>query len=135
MHEVRYARQGNEMVLDVLPRGEVAFAAAELFGDARQLLRLAGGQQAARDLAAHHLHAALALAVDAVFEAERAKFIFRDFARQELRGALPKRLNFLADETIVFSFKQLGGIHGFPSDRCHNLPLPVENGLSCDLYL
>ena len=93
------------MVLNVLPRGKVAFTPAKLLGDDGQLLRLPGGQQAARDLAAHHLDSALALAVDAMFEAEGTEFILRDFAGQELRGSLAKRLNLLADQAIVFNFK------------------------------
>ena len=44
VHQVRYARQGHEVILNVLPRGEMAAAAAEFVGDPRQLPHLICGQ-------------------------------------------------------------------------------------------
>ncbi len=71
------------MILHVLAGGEVAFAAAELVGDERELLDLARREDAAGDLAADHLDACLALSVDAVFQAEGAEFVLRDFAGEK----------------------------------------------------
>ena len=87
VHEVGDLGERHEVVLNVLAGGEVAFAAAELFGDFRELVGLCGSQQAAGDFAADHLDARLALAVDAVFQAERAEIVLGDFAREE--GRLP----------------------------------------------
>ena len=61
----------------------------------------AGSQQAARDLAAHHLHARLPLPVDAVLEPERAELVLGDFAGEEGLGLLAEDFDLLADGAVV----------------------------------
>ena len=63
------------MKLHVLAGGEVSLASAELIGHASQLPHLIRGQQAARNLGADHLHALLALAVDAAAQAEGPELV------------------------------------------------------------
>ena len=61
----------HEVELDVLPRRDVALAAAEPLGDVGERLELRGRRDAGGQLRADHHHAVLALAVDAVEQAER----------------------------------------------------------------
>ncbi|SPE37158.1 hypothetical protein SBA3_260014 [Candidatus Sulfopaludibacter sp. SbA3] len=120
VHEVWHAHQRHEVILDVLPRGEVALAAAELVGDTAELLQLWRGQQSARDLAAHHLHARLALAVDAVLQTEGTELVFRNLSVQKLLRSLAKRLDFLADGKLVLPFEILTMGKAFLSSCRHN---------------
>src|SRR5262249_38147219 len=71
VHQVRYAREGYEMILDVLTRGEVSLAASEFVSDTPHLLELTRGEHATRDLASHHLDTLLALSVNAMLQSER----------------------------------------------------------------
>jgi hypothetical protein len=66
---------------------------------------LPSGGKTAGNFDAHHLHAGLALAVDAMFEAKRAEFIFRDFTRDERRGFLAEDLNLPPNGIIVLILK------------------------------
>ena len=97
VHEVGDALQGDEVILDVLAGGEVALAAAELVGDAGELVDLAGGEQSAGYFASHHLDAGLSLAVNAVFEAEGAESVFRDLAGEEGLGPVTEGFDLFAD--------------------------------------
>jgi hypothetical protein len=84
----------------------MALAAAEFVGNAGELQHLFGGEKAAGDFAANHLDARLPLAVDAVFEAERAEIVFSDFAGKERGGFGTKGLDLLADRNLVLFFKR-----------------------------
>ena len=101
------------MVLDVLPRGEMAAAAAELVRNARELFRLPGSEQTARDLAAHHLNSRLPLPINAVLEAERAELVLGDLAGEEGLRLPAEDLNLLADGAVVLLVEL----------RAHNLAL------------
>ena len=81
------------------------FPPANSSRDARQLLHLRCRQQSAGNLAAHHLHARLALAVDAVLQAERAEFVFGNFPRQEGVGLAAEGFDLLADQVVVLEFE------------------------------
>jgi hypothetical protein len=74
--------------------------------------------QAAGDLAAHHLHARLPLAVDAVFQPVGAELVFRDLAGEERLGSRAEGFDLLADSAIMFSFKLLPTGKGFGHSRC-----------------
>ena len=64
------------MELESLSRGNVAhLARREPICDIAQHVHLIGGHRAVRDLHPHHLGIVLALAVDAVLQAERAKVV------------------------------------------------------------
>ena len=72
------------MELDVLAGGEVAPAARVGLGDVAEHLELVGLDLPVGDLHPQHLVvAALALAVDALVEAEHAEHVVVDLAREE----------------------------------------------------
>jgi hypothetical protein len=114
--------EGDEVILDVLAGGEVSSAAGEFVGDAGELADLRGGEKATGDLAADHLDTGLALAVDAVLEAEGTEFVLGDLAGEELTGAGTKGLNLFADGAIMLNLEVLlvgldlrgGGRHNHP---------------------
>ena len=71
------------MELDVLPRGDVTPAARVLVDEPPDHLELLGFDRAVRHLHADHLVlATLALAVDAVAEAEDAEHVLLEIARE-----------------------------------------------------
>ncbi len=105
VHQVGGARERHEVILHVLARGDVAFAAGELVGDVAELLELARCGEAAGDLHAYHLHAGLALSVDAVFQAEGAEFVVGNIAGDECRSLLAEDLNLLPNGLIVLILK------------------------------
>jgi hypothetical protein len=94
-------------ILQVLAGGDVALTASVSVADVRQLFHLRGGQQAAGNLAAHHLDAGLPLPIDAVLQAERAEFIFRDFPGQEGAGLAAEGFDFFANQAVVLAFEVL----------------------------
>jgi hypothetical protein len=128
VHEGGHVAQRHEVILNILPGGDVPLAAAEILGDHGQLLHLRRRQQSPGDLAPHHLHAGLPLPVDAVLQAEGTKLVFRDFADQEGLRPLPKGLDFLPNQTIVFLFELLPakGIFLGCSGHSGNLLFPIE---------
>ena len=79
-----------------------------------------GGQQAAGDLAAHHLDAGLALAVDAVFEAEGAELVFGDLAGQEGLGLGAEGFDLFPDGSIMLILKLFPLGEDFLGGGCHN---------------
>ena len=119
--------QRYEVILDVLAGGEVGFAAGEIFGDAGELAYLGSGEKAAGDLAADHLDAGLALAVDAVFKAEGAEFVLGDLAGEELTGADAEGFNLFADGAIVLNLEVLGVRLDFRGGGRHNHHLVDRN--------
>ena len=70
-----------------------------------QLVHLGGGEQPAGNLAADHLDAGLALAVDAVFQAEGAEVFFGDFAGEEGGGFGAEGFDLLADEAVMYGLE------------------------------
>jgi hypothetical protein len=123
MHEAGDARQRHEVVLDILARGEVPAATPEFIGYAAQLLRLGRGQQAAGDLASHHLDAGLPLAVNAVFQPEGAKLIFCNLASEVCLGSFAEGFDLLANYAIMFNFKLFTTGEGLGHSGVHNHPL------------
>ena len=82
LHHVGDVVQLHEVELDVLARRDVAPAAAVAVGDVAHHLELLGRHRSVRHLDADHLiGAALALAVDAVVEAEHAEHVLGHLAR------------------------------------------------------
>ena len=79
-HRELHLVQLHEVELHVLARGDVAEAARPAFGDVGQGAELGDVQDALRDLDADHLHVALALAVRAAHQAERAPLVGRQLA-------------------------------------------------------
>ena len=90
MQYVWNVAQRNEMILDVLARGEVAFAPAKLVGNAGQLIHLPRGQDASGHLGADHVNAGLSLRVNAAAKALRAEFVVGDCARHPFVGVGPE---------------------------------------------
>src|ERR1035441_5982272 len=119
VHDVGHLGQGHEVILHVLAGGDVAFAAGEPFADARQLFHLRGGEQAAGDLAAHHLDAGLTLPVDAVLEAERAEVVLRDFAGEEGVGFAAEGFDFFADQVVVLELEVVADAEGIFDESGH----------------
>ena len=79
--EVGDALELDEVELDVLAGGQVAPAPRVLLGDVRHGVELVGGQAAVGELGADHLVvAALALAVDAVVQAEDPEDVLLEVA-------------------------------------------------------
>ena len=113
VHQVGHAVERHEVILDILAGGEVAASAAELVGDARQLLDLRGGEQAAGNLAADHLDAGLPLSVDAVFQAEGTEVSLGNFPSQEGHCLGPEDLDFFANRLIVLILKLFPLREGF----------------------
>ena len=72
--------QQHEVVLDVLPGGDVAEAARIPGRNVGKRAHLRPGDDPLRDLDAHHLHAVLPLAVGAAQQAETPPVVGRDLA-------------------------------------------------------
>jgi hypothetical protein len=104
----------------------VGFAAGEFVGDAGELAGLGSGEKAAGDLAADHLDAGLALAVDAVFEAEGAEFVLGDLAGEELTGAEVEGFDLLADGAIILNLKVLVVGLNLRGSGCHSRLLSID---------
>jgi hypothetical protein len=80
-HDLGDPLQLHEVELDVLASGDVAPAPGVLIGDVGHHVELLGGDAAVGQLHPHHLVvAALALAVDAVVEAEHPEHVLVDLA-------------------------------------------------------
>ena len=85
--ELRRVRERHVVDLDVLARGDVALAQRGVVLDrVREGLHLLGGDAAQRQLDADHLHVGLALAVDALLEAEADELVLGDLAPHEPGG-------------------------------------------------
>src|SRR5215472_12149941 len=113
MEKVGYLPKRDEVVLDVLARGEVGSSAAELVGNAGKLAGLARGDHAARDLRPHHVNIRLPLAVNAAPEPDSAKLIVGQLASKEGFGLGPKQLDVVPYGGIVLALR--GGLHTNPS--------------------
>src|SRR6185436_11269531 len=85
--------RGHEVELHVLARRDVALAAGEPLGDVGERLELRGRDDAAGELGADHHQAVLALAVDAVQEAERAPVVGGQLAALERLEALDEQVD------------------------------------------
>ena len=86
---ISFGRVGQRHVvhLDVLARGDVALAQRHVLLDhVRERVELVGRHAAERQLDADHLHVGLALAVDALLEAELDELVVLELALQEARG-------------------------------------------------
>ena len=105
VEQVWHAGQRNEVVLHVLARGQVAFAGCVAVGNERELVELIGGERAAGDLGPDHLHAGLALAVDAAAQPERPKVVVGDLAGEELVGLFAEELDVLAHDGVILGFR------------------------------
>src|SRR5690606_17794028 len=82
--ELRCFVQAHEVDLNILPRGGVEVAAAIFVRDIRNATDLLGGNASEWKLDTHHLHAGLALAINAAKQANAAEFVIVDlpFAKQ-----------------------------------------------------
>ena len=99
------------MELHVLAGGEVAPAARVRLGDVRERLELLGGDAAVRHLDAQHLVvAALALAVDALVQAEDAEHVFVDPAVEVLADGALVDVELLGDHRVEDSGGQLADV-------------------------
>ena len=105
VQQVRYARQRNKMILNVLAGGEVSLAAAELVGDGGQLIHLRRGHRSARDLGADHVHAGLPLAVYATAQALRTELVVGQLASRELLGVGTEELDIGSNCGVVLRFR------------------------------
>ena len=91
----------DEVELHVLAGGEVAPAARVRLGDVGERLELLGGDAAVRHLDAEHLVvAALALAVDALVEAEDAEHVLVDAAVEVLADRALVGVELLGDHRV-----------------------------------
>ncbi len=92
------------MILDVLARGQVPFATAELVGDPGQLIHLRGGHRAARDLGADHVDAGLPLRVDTAAESLRAELVVVDLAGHPLFRVRTEQFDVGSNGCVVLGF-------------------------------
>ena len=83
-------------------------------------LHLGGGEQAAGDLAAHHLDARLALAVDAVLQAEGPEVVFGDLAGQVGHCLGAERFDLFANRSIMLILKLFPLRKDYLGGCCHN---------------
>jgi len=94
-----HVAQWHVVDLDVLPRGDVPLAQRRvLLDDAGEGLHLLGGDAAEGQLHASHLHVGLALAVDALLEAEADELVFRHLAGEELLGFVVEVVELALDD-------------------------------------
>ena len=122
MHQIGYARQRNEMILNILSGGEMPAPSAEFVGDAAQLFHLRNGQQPAGNLAANHLNAGLPLAVNAMLQAKWPELIFGDLPVEKSQRARAEDFDFFADQPVMLDFKLLEIGPGVDSSGAHNDP-------------
>jgi hypothetical protein len=80
VQEVRDLLQRHKMILNILPGGEVAFAAAKLLRNSRKLHHLAGRENATGHFGSNHLHARLPLAVNASAKAHCPELVVGQLA-------------------------------------------------------
>ena len=119
----------DEVELHVLAGGEVAPAAAVGLGDVGEHVELLGGDGAVGHLHPHHLVvAALALAVDAVVQAEDPEGVLLEVAG-EVPGELLLELLDVGTDLGVDLTLQHGWRRGILSRRINNAPKP-ESGRS-----
>src|SRR3954463_3540079 len=87
------------MDLNVLPRRDVALAERSvLLDDAAEGLHLLGGDPAERKLDPDHLDVGLALAVDALFEAETDELVLLQLSVEELLGFVVEVVELALDD-------------------------------------
>ena len=85
--------------LDVLAGGDVALVQRRvLLDDAGEGVHLLGGDAAEGKLDADHLDVGLALAVDALFEAEADELVLRQLAGEELLGFVVEVVELALDD-------------------------------------
>ena len=120
VHQVGNPVERDEVILHILPGGEVAAPSAEFVGNAGQLNHLIGGEQPAGDLTAHHLNAGLPLSVDAVFQAKWTEVSLGNFPSQEGHCLGPEDLDFFPNRFIVLILKLFPLREGFLGGRGHN---------------
>ena len=101
VHEVRNPRQGNEMVLQVLARGEMTFACRIFVGNGGQSVQLGGREFAAGDLGADHLNAGLALSIAAEAQPQGTELVVGKAAGQKLVDSAAKTFDFAANGIVV----------------------------------
>ena len=91
--------QLNPVELDVLARGEVAIAAVVLARDVREHAHLLRRQQAVGHGDAQHV--GVALHVQAVLQAQRNEFLFRQFIGDTARNLVSVLGDALFDDEVV----------------------------------
>ncbi len=85
--QLRHLIERDVMDLDVLTRRDVRLVQRRVaLGDVRERVHLLGRDPAERQLHAHHLDVRLALAVDALLQAEADELVLRRVTREELAG-------------------------------------------------
>jgi hypothetical protein len=130
VQRIRHLLQGHEVILHVLPRGQMAFIAAVAFGHQGQVPHLLRGQQSAGDLGADHVDVGLALAVDAAPQPERTEFIGGQLAGGKLPRLGAKQLDVGTHGRVVFLLQKLlfgqdiGGGHTIPLFSIENSTIP-----------
>ena len=101
----------DEVELHVLARGEVAPAARIGLGDVGEHLELVGLDLAVRDLHPHHLAgAALALAVDALVEAEDAELVVVELTREVPAHAVLEAVELVGDDGVEGGSPEFGDV-------------------------
>jgi hypothetical protein len=94
MHQVGHIGKRNEVVLQILAGGQMAAAAGEFVGNGGEGLHLECCDHSGGKLGAYHLDAGLALAVDAMAQAETAEFVFGYSSTEIFVRALAETLDF-----------------------------------------
>ncbi len=98
-HGVRQFGELDPVILDVLPRGEMAVAAVVLARDMRQHAQLRRRQRAVGDGDAQHI--GVQLQIDAVHQPQRLEFFLGQFARQPARHLIAEFRDALGDQRTV----------------------------------
>ena len=101
----------DEVELHVLAGGEVAPAAGVVVGDVRERVEVFGVDAAVRDLDAQHLGAAaLALAVDAVVQAEDAERVLVDAAVEVLGDGALEDVELFGDDRFEWAGREIADV-------------------------
>ena len=98
-HRVRQFLELDPVVLDVLPRGEMAVAAIVAARDMRQHAQLLRRQRAVGDGDAQHV--GVELQIDAIHQPQRLELVLGQLARQAARDLVAKIRDALGDERAV----------------------------------
>jgi hypothetical protein len=101
-----------------------------LVGDLGEDKHLVGGNHSGWDLGADHLHACLALAVDATAETESAKLVVGDTAGDERFSLLTEFFDIFANDAVVIGFDYTAGIEDGALSH-DNLPFLYRDYYNC----
>ncbi len=108
--DVRRVFEARPVELDVLSSGEVSVSAVILAGDVREGPQLGRRQQAVGDRDAKH--GSMLLDVQAILQAQRAEFVFGEFAREKTPRLVPELGHAAIDERGV---EVVIAVHAQPS--------------------